>query len=92
MRLTCLTTAGGSAAVAPSLPAEQDGAGEGSGGGVVSEHDGRADDDGGMYGVYGEGKPRRIVGDSDDPPRRRPRKMPAVPPADRTTPPENPDR
>ena len=36
-----------------------------------------ADDDGGMYGVFGEGKPRHIVGDSDDPPRRRPRKKPA---------------
>lgn len=33
-----------------------------------------ADDDGGMYGVFGEGKPRHIVGDSDEPPRRRPRK------------------
>jgi hypothetical protein len=32
------------------------------------------DDDGGMYGVFGEGKPRHIVGDSDEPPRRRPRK------------------
>jgi hypothetical protein len=32
------------------------------------------DDDGGPYGVFGEGKPRRIVGDSDEPPRRRPRK------------------
>jgi hypothetical protein len=27
-----------------------------------------------MYGVFGEGKPRHIVGDSDEPPRRRPRK------------------
>ena len=36
-----------------------------------------ADDDGGMYGVFGEGKPRHIVGDSDDPPRRRPRKKAA---------------
>jgi hypothetical protein len=34
----------------------------------------RSDDDGGMYGVFGEGKPRHIVGDSDEPPRRRPRK------------------
>jgi hypothetical protein len=32
------------------------------------------DDDGGMYGVFGEGKPRHILGDSDEPPRRRPRK------------------
>jgi hypothetical protein len=31
-------------------------------------------DDGGMYVVFGEGKPRHIVGDSDEPPRRRPRK------------------
>ena len=31
------------------------------------------DDDGGPYGVFGEGKPRHIVGDSDEPPRRRPR-------------------
>jgi len=34
-------------------------------------------DDGGPYGVYGEGRPRRIVGDSDEPPRRRPRTRPA---------------
>jgi hypothetical protein len=39
-------------------------------------------DDGGPYGVYGEGRPRRIVGDSDEPPRRRPRTRPAPPPAD----------
>jgi hypothetical protein len=32
------------------------------------------DDDGGPYGVFGEGKPRHIVGESDEPPRRRPRK------------------
>lgn len=32
------------------------------------------DDDGGPYGVFGEGTPRKIVGDSDEPPRRRPRK------------------
>jgi hypothetical protein len=38
------------------------------------------DDDGGMYGVFGEGKPRRIVGETDGPPRRRPRKRPAPPP------------
>jgi hypothetical protein len=38
------------------------------------------EDDGGMYGVFGEGKPRRIVGDSDEPPRRRPRRRPAAPP------------
>jgi hypothetical protein len=37
------------------------------------------EDDGGMYGVFGEGKPRRIVGDSDEPPRRRPRRRPAPP-------------
>ena len=51
----------------------------------MSEHpaqNGTADrgedpDDGGPYGVYGEGRPRRIVGDSDDPPRRRPRVRPA---------------
>jgi hypothetical protein len=40
----------------------------------VSENDVPVDDDGGMYGVYGEGRPRHIVGDSDEPPRRRPRK------------------
>jgi len=34
-------------------------------------------DEGGPYGVYGEGRPRRIVGDSDEPPRRRPRVRPA---------------
>jgi hypothetical protein len=39
-----------------------------------------AEDDGGMYGVFGEGKPRHIVGDSDEPPRRRPRRRPAAPP------------
>jgi len=33
-------------------------------------------DDGGPYGVFGEGKPRHIVGDSDEPPRRRPRTRP----------------
>ena len=38
------------------------------------------EDDGGMYGVFGEGKPRSIVGDSDEPPRRRPRRRPADPP------------
>jgi hypothetical protein len=32
------------------------------------------DDDGGPYGVFGEGKPRKILGESDEPPRRRPRK------------------
>lgn len=32
------------------------------------------DDDGGPYGVFGEGKPRHILGESDEPPRRRPRK------------------
>ena len=32
------------------------------------------DDDGGPYGVFGEGRPRTIVGESDEPPRRRPRK------------------
>ena len=37
------------------------------------------DDDGGMYGVFGEGKPRHIVGDSDEPPRRRPRRRPGPP-------------
>jgi hypothetical protein len=26
------------------------------------------------YGVFGEGRPRRIVGESDEPPRRRPRR------------------
>jgi hypothetical protein len=36
--------------------------------------DGPPDDDGGPYGVFGEGKPRHIVGDSHEPPRRRPRK------------------
>jgi hypothetical protein len=34
------------------------------------------DDGSEMYGVFGEGKPRHIVGDSDLPPRRRPRKKP----------------
>jgi hypothetical protein len=34
------------------------------------------DDDGGMYGVFGEGRPRHIVGESEEPPRRRPRKRP----------------
>ena len=34
------------------------------------------EDDGGMYAVYGEGKPRNIVGESDQPPRRRPRRRP----------------
>jgi hypothetical protein len=34
------------------------------------------EEDGGMYGVFGEGKPRHIVGDSDEPPRRRPRRKP----------------
>jgi hypothetical protein len=50
----------------------------------MSEHDAGATDpadelpdDGGMYAVFGEGKPRHIVGDSDEPPRRRPRKKPA---------------
>ena len=33
------------------------------------------DDDGEMYGVFGEGKPRHILGESDEPPRRRPRKQ-----------------
>jgi hypothetical protein len=51
----------------------------------MSEHDAgtpstgtgpELDEDGGMYGVFGEGKPRHIVGDSDEPPRRRPRKKP----------------
>ena len=37
------------------------------------------DDDGGMYGVFGEGKPRKILGDSDEPPRRRPRTKPSAP-------------
>ena len=47
------------------------------------------DDDGSeLYGVFGEGRPRRIVGESDEPPRRRPRKKPdqgadGSPPADR---------
>jgi hypothetical protein len=36
------------------------------------------DDEGGPYGVFGEGRPRRIVGDSDEPPRRRPRKKPGA--------------
>jgi hypothetical protein len=37
------------------------------------------DDDGSeAYGVFGEGRPRHIVGDSDEPPRRRPRKKPAT--------------
>ena len=45
------------------------------------------EDDGGMYGVFGEGKPRHIVGDSDEPPRRRPRRRPADPsPEDRPAP------
>lgn len=37
-----------------------------------------ADDDDGseLYGVFGEGRPRHIVGESDEPPRRRPRKKP----------------
>jgi hypothetical protein len=50
--------------------------------GMTQPDDGRAeqpateppDDDGGPYGVFGEGKPQHIVGDSDEPPRRRPRK------------------
>jgi hypothetical protein len=33
-----------------------------------------ADDDAGPYGVFGEGRPRHIVGDSEEPPRRRPRR------------------
>jgi hypothetical protein len=37
------------------------------------------EDDGGPYGVFGEGRPRRIVGDSDEPPRRRPRKRAPAP-------------
>jgi hypothetical protein len=35
------------------------------------------DDDAGPYGVFGEGRPRKIVGESDEPPRRRPRRKPA---------------
>ena len=35
--------------------------------------DGAPVDDGGPYGVFGEGRPRHIVGDSEEPPRRRPR-------------------
>ena len=59
----------------------------------MSENDVPCVDDGGMYGVYAEGKPRHIVGDSDDPPRRRPRKKPAGPPGEnRPAPPETPDR
>lgn len=53
----------------------------------MSEHDSTdepldrppVDDDGGMYGVFGEGRPRHIVGDSDEPPRRRPRRRPDRP-------------
>jgi hypothetical protein len=35
------------------------------------------DDGSEAYGVFGEGRPRRIVGETDGPPRRRPRKRPA---------------
>ena len=43
----------------------------------------RPDDGSQIYGVFGEGRPRHIVGDSDEPPRRRPRKKPGdvAPPA-----------
>jgi hypothetical protein len=46
------------------------------------------DEDGGMYGVFGEGKPRHIVGDSDEPPRRRPRRRPGTQPTEAQAPPE----
>lgn len=58
----------------------------------MSEQDGqpaddeeRPDDGSEIYGVFGEGRPRHIVGDSDEPPRRRPRKKPGdgAPPAGR---------
>jgi hypothetical protein len=59
----------------------------GGAGGEPGPRDGAAaEDDGGMYGVFGEGRPRHIVGDSDEPPRRRPRKRPAAPPEDRPAP------
>jgi hypothetical protein len=45
--------------------------------GVPGPGSSTTDDDGGMYAVFGEGKPRHIVGDSDEPPRRRPRRKPA---------------
>jgi hypothetical protein len=50
--------------------------GEGSHGSAPDRpaEEGPRDDDGGMYGVFGEGKPRHIVGDSDEHPHRRPRK------------------
>jgi hypothetical protein len=45
------------------------------------------DEDGGPYGVFGEGRPRHIVGDSDEPPRRRPRRKPdPAPSSDRQEP------
>jgi hypothetical protein len=43
----------------------------------VAEQTPGGDDDGGPYGIYGEGRPRHVVGDSDEPPRRRPRTRPA---------------
>jgi hypothetical protein len=39
------------------------------------------DDDAGPYGVFGEGRPRKIVGESDEPPRRRPRRQPGTKPS-----------
>jgi hypothetical protein len=36
------------------------------------------DDGSEAYGVFGEGRPRRIVGETDGPPRRRPRRRPAT--------------
>lgn len=45
----------------------------------MTESEQPLDDGSELYGVYGEGRPRHIVGDSDEPPRRRPRRRPAVP-------------
>ena len=46
----------------------------------------RPDDDGSeVYGVFGEGRPRHFVGESDQPPRRRPRKKPGARPEGATS-------